>query len=71
ADTERMLAWANGYWRAVRPFTNGVYVNALDDEGQDRVRSAYGANYERLAALKRKYDADNFFHVNHNIKPSG
>ncbi|MBI4505478.1 MAG: FAD-binding oxidoreductase, partial [Chloroflexi bacterium] len=43
ADTERMLAWANGYWRAVRPFTNGVYVNALDDEGQDRVRSAYGA----------------------------
>ena len=57
----------------MRPFfADGVYVNALsDDEGADRVRAAYGTNYERLVALKNQYDPANFFRVNQNIAPSG
>jgi FAD/FMN-containing dehydrogenase len=49
----------------------GVYVNEIDtDEGAERVRSAYGENYERLVELKTKYDPTNFFRVNQNIRPS-
>jgi len=47
-----------------------VYVNMLDrDEGEQHVQEAYGANYERLVALKNKYDPTNFFRLNQNIKP--
>ena len=69
---ERHVAWAQGLWSAVRPASfGGVYVNFLGQEGQDRVRAAYGAaTYERLSRLKRAYDPDNFFRVNQNIKPS-
>jgi FAD/FMN-containing dehydrogenase len=42
----------------------------MDDEGGERVRAAYGANYDRLAQIKAKYDPDNFFHVNQNIRPA-
>lgn len=71
-DDERHIEWAQSLWSAVRPSSaGGVYVNFLGDEGQDRVRSAYGAaTYERLARLKRKYDPENFFRVNQNIKPA-
>jgi FAD/FMN-containing dehydrogenase len=57
----------------MRPFsTGGVYVNLLSqDEGQERVVAAYGSNYERLVALKSKYDPTNLFRVNQNIKPGG
>ena len=55
----------------MRPFsTGGVYVNNLGDEGEDRVRAAYGSNYDRLVALKTKYDPTNFFRLNQNIKPT-
>jgi FAD/FMN-containing dehydrogenase len=48
-----------------------VYVNFLGDEGEERVRTAYGdEKYERLKTLKRKYDPDNFFRINQNISPS-
>ncbi|TJV72599.1 MAG: oxidoreductase, partial [Mesorhizobium sp.] len=48
----------------------GAYINfMMDDEGEARVRAAYGANYERLVAVKRKYDPANLFRVNHNIRP--
>ena len=47
-----------------------VYVNYLsEDEGDDRVKTAYGANYERLVSVKKKYDPTNFFRLNQNIKP--
>jgi FAD/FMN-containing dehydrogenase len=47
----------------------GAYVNFMTEEETDRVAAAYGANYTRLVALKRRYDPDNVFHVNQNIKP--
>lgn len=70
-DSGPCIAWARAFWEAVRPHSTGrVYVNFLGDEGQDRVRTAYGATkYERLRALKRKYDPANFFRMNQNIVP--
>jgi FAD/FMN-containing dehydrogenase len=70
ADDEANIRWARALWNAVRPFsTGGVYANNLGDEGSDRVREAYGANYARLAAVKRRYDPTNFFRLNQNIRP--
>jgi FAD/FMN-containing dehydrogenase len=64
-------AWARRTWEAVAPHGNGVYVNFLDREGDDRVRAAYGpAKYRRLAALKRAWDPDNLFRLNQNIVPA-
>jgi FAD/FMN-containing dehydrogenase len=67
------IAWARGMWEAVQGFSPGsVYVNFLGvgDEGEERVRAAYGPNYARLASIKAKYDPTNLFRLNHNIKPS-
>jgi FAD/FMN-containing dehydrogenase len=50
-------------------FEEGVYVNNLGDEGEDRVKAAYGENYGRLLALKGKYDPTNLFRLNQNIRP--
>jgi hypothetical protein len=62
--------WARGLWTALEPYHTSVYVNFLMDEGQERVRQAYGpAKYQRLTALKQKYDPDNFFRLNQNIPP--
>ncbi len=70
-EAERHIAWAHAYWRALLPFaSSGVYVNFLGDEGEERVRAAYGVNYERLVALKNKYDPTNFFSLNQNIRPT-
>ena len=53
------------------PFTRGTWVSWLDtDDRSDRVKMAYGPNYERLAALKRKYDPDNLFRLNANVVPA-
>jgi FAD/FMN-containing dehydrogenase len=64
--------WAQDYWAAVHPFNlAGAYANfMMDDEGEARVKAAYGGNYDRLAALKKKYDPANLFRVNQNIRPS-
>jgi hypothetical protein len=67
-DEER--EWVRNFWDALTPFHTSVYANFLMEEGEDRVREAYGAEkYERLKALKRKYDPDNFFRLNQNIPP--
>lgn len=67
-DAER--EWARNYWSALAPHHTSVYVNFLMEEGEERVRQAYGdAKYDRLKALKRKYDPTNVFSLNQNIKP--
>lgn len=70
-DDDRQIRWACAFWDALHPFsTGGVYVNFLGSEGEDRVRAAYGPEkYERLVALKRRYDPSNFFRLNQNITP--
>ena len=57
-------------WNVVEPHTNGVYVNNLDEEGDSRIREAYLTNYDRLVSVKNRYDPENFFQVNQNIKPT-
>ena len=65
------LRWVREFWDAMRPSLDaGVYVNYMSEgEGEERVRSAYGANYDRLVKLKNKYDPTNFFRLNQNVEP--
>ena len=71
ADDERCIAWARAFFQASAPYaSNGAYVNFMTEEESDRVGSAYGANYDRLAQIKKQYDPDNLFHLNQNIRPS-
>lgn len=73
-DTAAQMQWTHNLWTAIRPFSSGgVYVNFLSaDDGEDRVRAAYGAaKFDRLVQLKSKYDPQNFFQVNKNIRPRG
>jgi FAD/FMN-containing dehydrogenase len=67
-DEER--EWARNVWSALEPYHTSVYVNFLMEEGEERVRQAYGAEkYDRLKALKRRYDPENLFRLNQNIRP--
>ncbi len=70
-DTDANVRWCRTAWEAMRPFaTGGVYVNFLADTTAEMVKASYGARtYERLAALKARYDPTNFFRLNHNIAP--
>jgi FAD/FMN-containing dehydrogenase len=72
AQAPALRQWAQDFWAAVHPFNlAGAYANfMMDDEGEARVRGAYGGNYDRLAALKKKYDPANLFRVNQNIRPA-
>jgi len=64
--------WARQTSAAIRPFASGgVYVNYLGEEGADRIKAAYGPKYEKLVAVKQKYDPNNLFRVNQNIQPTG
>jgi FAD/FMN-containing dehydrogenase len=70
ATASTHIDWARQTSDAMRPYTSGgVYVNYLGSEGADRVRAAYGAKYDKLVALKQKYDPTNLFKVNQNIQP--
>ncbi len=70
SDDEKCLAWARDFHRATEPFAQGVYVNFLSDEGEDRVRAAYTPEvWDRLVQVKKKYDPNNLFRMNQNIKP--
>jgi FAD/FMN-containing dehydrogenase len=63
--------WVRSYWSALHPYSaGGAYVNFLGDEGDERIASSYRGNYPRLAAIKAKYDPDNLFRVNQNIRPA-
>jgi FAD/FMN-containing dehydrogenase len=70
-DADRHVAWARAFFDAMQPHAGGrVYLNFLGDEGEDRVRQAYGTeHYERLVEIKRKYDPTNRFRLNQNIEP--
>ena len=72
ANNPALRQWARDYWAAVHPFNlDGAYANfMMDDEGEARVKAAFGANYGRLATVKKKYDPANLFHVNQNVRPA-
>lgn len=70
SQAEAMRSWADRAWGQLEPLMSAAYVNMLDDEGDARVREAYGANYRRLQRLKLRYDPDNVFRSNQNIVPA-
>jgi len=71
AEAAQHIQWTRDFWTAVEPFASGeVYVNHLDAEETGRIRAAYHHNYDRLVALKNKYDPTNLFRLNQNIRPS-
>jgi FAD/FMN-containing dehydrogenase len=71
AKKEKITRWSKDYFDALHPYSaGGAYVNFMMEEGQERVQAAFRENYPRLAAIKKKYDPDNFFRVNQNIRPA-
>jgi FAD/FMN-containing dehydrogenase len=70
-DNEANIAWSRDTFAAMQPhFGGGRWLNYLgDDQADDAIRAAYGPNYDRLREVKRRYDPDNVFHLNHNIAP--
>jgi hypothetical protein len=71
ANNDIITAFAKDYWEALHPYgAGGAYVNFMMEEGEDRVKATYGENYERLVSIKSKYDPNNLFRVNQNIKPT-
>lgn len=69
ADDARCIGWARDFFAATKPYAAvTAYVNFLSDEDGDRLPTTYGDNYTRLAAVKAKYDPENLFRVNQNIK---
>lgn len=70
ADDETCITWAREVFNASAPYAStGAYMNFLTEEEGDRIPAAYGSNYDRLVQIKKKYDPENLFHVNQNIKP--
>lgn len=71
AGAEPTTSWVRGAWKTLEPLTSGYYVNHGGyDESERRIRANYGNNYQRLAALKKRYDPMNLFRLNANIKPA-
>jgi FAD/FMN-containing dehydrogenase len=70
ANKDRIVQWARQCWEAVHPYSaGGAYVNFMMDEGEERVQATYREHYDRLSEIKAKYDPQNLFHINQNIKP--
>jgi hypothetical protein len=71
AKAQEISTWTKDYWNALHPYSaGGAYVNFMMDEGQERVQATYRDNYARLVEVKQRYDPDNLFHVNQNIRPT-
>lgn len=71
SDDDRCIAWARDFHKATEPYAQGVYVNFLSEEGDARVKEAYSSEvWQRLVEIKNKYDCENIFRLNQNIKPS-
>ena len=71
ANKDLVTGWARDYFNALHPYgAGGAYVNFMMEEGEDRIRATYGDNYDKLASIKARYDPNNVFRVNQNIKPA-
>jgi FAD/FMN-containing dehydrogenase len=71
SENDTNIAWVREYWAALNKYSEpGGYLNFQDADDQPRIQDTLGSNYARLAELKAKYDPDNFFHINQNIKPA-
>ena len=71
ANMYKITAWSKGYFDALhRHSAGGAYVNFMMEEGEERIKATYKDNYARLAQIKKKYDPQNLFRVNQNIKPA-
>ena len=70
ADNDANIGWVRSYYDATAPESEqGGYINFMSGDDQERIKANYRGNYERLVDVKRKYDPDNLFHVNQNIRP--
>jgi FAD/FMN-containing dehydrogenase len=70
ADDGRCIAWARDFFKASAPYaSDGAYVNFMTEDETGRIAAAYGSSYARLVQIKRRYDPENIFHMNQNIKP--
>lgn len=70
AKAEEITKWAKEYWSALHPHSaGGAYINFMMEEGEERIQATYGKNHARLVKIKKKYDPENVFQVNQNIKP--
>ena len=69
-NADKITKWCKDYWEGLHPYSSGgAYSNFMMDEGEDRVKASYKHNYKRLVEIKKKYDPNNLFRVNQNIKP--
>jgi FAD/FMN-containing dehydrogenase len=70
SNAGKITDWCKAYWEGLHPYSSGgAYSNFMMDEGQERVQASYKHNYKRLVSIKQKYDPNNLFQVNQNIKP--
>jgi FAD/FMN-containing dehydrogenase len=70
-NKDKIAKWCKDYFDALHPYSaGGAYVNFMMEEGQERVKASFRDNYDRLAAIKKKYDPTNFFRMNQNIRPA-
>ncbi len=70
AQNTANIKWVREYYDATAPLSEeGGYINFMSEDDQDRIKANYKGNYDRLVDVKRKYDPDNLFHLNQNIKP--
>lgn len=70
AEKDSGVRWVEALRAALQPFSHGMYINGLSEPTGELMRAAYGANYARLAEIKKKYDPNNVLRLNPNIRPA-